>query len=315
MTSNWVDRTPPTVWPSERRLATLLFRGKRKYRDDVTFDEDVDSSQLVRLQGGQLHRDTILRMFVMRDPDIPKNPFTNLPLRDTELVQIFGRESRFRPGARTISSFYGSEHVDAYDAWKQTAEGRDMVRAIQNDVAEANVPEANIPEANDNARPRMLFGLWTMKDPLRENMRETHMEFRTEALESDLSENVREWLIQCVVSNHEDLRFFNDVAPDAELRVDVSQCRLTFRYSSVPNTVTQQHVWDWVRRVAEVMGTECRYFSESDWSVAVTTIADNMHVALAHIVPSQIDPDDVDDDVQEVETLVVHGQPVTPWFL
>lgn len=139
--------------------------------------------------------------------------------------------------------------------------------------------------------------MWTTQD---QQMQETHIVFRTDGLE-DLSADVRVSLSLCFRSNHETLNFFNNLAPNAELINDTSQCHFTFRYSSVSN-FTEQRVWDWVRRVAELLGPECGYYSESDWTAAVMTTADNnMHIAVADIIPSNRNPIE-DGNIQEVET-------------
>lgn len=122
------------IWSSENKLQLLLYRGnKRKYRDQVLLDDETTLWHLVKLQGGQLNRDTILRMFVEKDPYIPRNPFTNLPLTSSELTQIFGPRTRQSRALREITQRNGLDYVEAYDAWKQSTKGRELIDKVEHE--------------------------------------------------------------------------------------------------------------------------------------------------------------------------------------
>lgn len=133
------------MWSAEEQLRDLQsvmahqsYSGReRTFVDEVTLEDGVTRPHLVQLMGGQLHRDTILRMFVKRDPNIPLNPFTNLPLTENELKRIFGPRTRSSQGRREITLVNDVETVEAYDEWKQSESGRAFIDRVQKEDAEA----------------------------------------------------------------------------------------------------------------------------------------------------------------------------------
>jgi hypothetical protein len=248
-------------------------------------------------------------MFVMRDPYIPNNPFTNLPLTTSELVQIFGPRTRSRPGLRQITQQNGVSRVEAYDEWKQSERGRQFIQQIEEENEEAQNSQRSDAESDvddvefvDNAmRPSLLLCVWTQElYPLGYIRYETRVWFR--GVNSDYDPNITSSphlralddanvnALHTALMNEDFSDFFVDWASNVQVRRHSSAHEtdyvVSFRYT-LDEAGENIGIQMWVERMITVLESAA-WFPPSDWVVTDNPIIVNGHeVGIAYANPSE----------------------------